>query len=91
MSKKKTLKKMPALLTDEEAEKFVDEADLSEYDLSGFKPVTFEFLKKSARMEIRLPEDQLTALKEIAQQQGIPYTRLVRQFITQGMEALHPL
>ena len=29
------LKKLPTLLTDEEAERFVDEADLSEYDLSG--------------------------------------------------------
>jgi len=91
MSKKKALKKLPVLLTDEDAERFVDEADLSEYDLSGFKPVTFEFLKKSARMEIRLPEHQLAALKKIAKQQGIPYTRLVRQFITQGMESLHPL
>jgi hypothetical protein len=29
------LKKLPPLLTDEDAERFVDEADLSEYDLSG--------------------------------------------------------
>jgi hypothetical protein len=29
------LKKLPVLLTDEDAERFVDEADLSEYDLSG--------------------------------------------------------
>lgn len=29
------LKKLPTLLTDEDAERFVDEADLSEYDLSG--------------------------------------------------------
>jgi len=91
MKKEKKLKKFPAHKTDEDAEKFVDEADLSEYDFSGFKPVKFEFLKKSARMEIRLPEDQLIALKKIAKQKGIPYTRLVRQFITQGMEALHPL
>ena len=32
------LKPMPALLTDEEAERFVETADLSEYDLSGFRP-----------------------------------------------------
>jgi len=89
MVDKKKLKKLPVLLTDEEAEKFTDEADLSEYDLSGFKPVQFEFLKKSARMELRLPEDQLKALKKAAKQQGIPYTRLVRQFIDQGMRTLH--
>ena len=36
-------KKIPTFNTDEEAEKFVDTADLSEYDLSGFKKVHFEF------------------------------------------------
>jgi len=88
MKKEKKLKEFPLHTTDEEAERFVDEADLSEYDFSGFKPVHFEFLKKSARMELRLPEDQLKALKQAAKQQGIPYTRLVRQFIDQGMQAL---
>ena len=36
-------KTIPTFQTDEEAEKFVDTADLSEYDLSGFKKVHFEF------------------------------------------------
>jgi len=35
------LKSMPPLLSDEDAEAFVATADLSEYDLSGFKPVRF--------------------------------------------------
>jgi len=39
-------KKLPILKTDEEAEKFVDTADLSEYDLSGFKKVHFEIKPK---------------------------------------------
>ena len=34
-------KAIPAFQTDEEAEKFVDTADLSEYDLSSFKKSTF--------------------------------------------------
>jgi len=86
MSKdKEKLKQLPPLLSDEEAEKFSDEADLSEYDLSGFKPARFEFQKKTARLELRLPEAQLQALKKAAQVQGIPYTRLVRQFIDQGL------
>lgn len=38
MSGKKKLKQLPPLLSDEEAEKFTEEADLSDYDLSGFKP-----------------------------------------------------
>ena len=85
---KKELKKFPAHKTDEEAERFVDEADLSEYDFSGFKPAQFEFKRKSARLELRLPDEQLAALKQAAKKQGIPYTRLVRQFIDQGMQGL---
>jgi len=38
-------KKTPIFKTDEEAEKFVDTADLTEYDLSGLKPVQYEFEK----------------------------------------------
>ena len=85
---KKKLKKFPVLKTDEEAEKFTDEADLSEYDFSEFKSIQFEFQKKSARLELRLPEEQLKAVKRAAKQRGIPYTRLVRQFIDQGMRQL---
>lgn len=36
-------KKLPPFQNDEEAEKFVDTADLSEYDLSQFKKVHFKF------------------------------------------------
>ena len=36
-------KKIPPLRSDEEAERFVETADLSEYDLSEFKPARFEF------------------------------------------------
>ena len=82
------LKRFPVHKTDEEAEKFVDEADLSEYDFSDFKPIQFEFQKKSARLELRIPQAQLDALKAAAKQKGIPYTRLVRQFIDQGMRSL---
>ena len=40
------LKKFPTFKTDKEAEDFVDNADLTEYDFSEFKPAKFEFLPK---------------------------------------------
>ena len=40
-------KKLPKFKTDEEAEAFVDEADLSQYDPSGMKPVSLEFQPKA--------------------------------------------
>ncbi len=41
-------KALPPLRTDAEAEHFVDTADLSEYDLSDFRPMQFEFSKPGA-------------------------------------------
>ena len=72
-------KQMPVLHSDEEAEALVENADLSEYDLSGFKPVQFEFEKKSAQLNMRLPEALLSAIKAKARERGIPYTRLIRE------------
>jgi predicted DNA binding CopG/RHH family protein len=72
-------KQMPVLNSDDEAEAFIETADLSEYDLSGFKPVQFEFEKKSAQLNMRLPEALLSAVKAKARERGIPYTRLIRE------------
>lgn len=71
-------KPMPSLVSDADAEQFVDTADLSRYDLSGFKPMNFEFAPKSAAMHMRLPQNLLDALKAKAKAKGIPYTRYVR-------------
>lgn len=48
-NERKKLKKLPVLKTDEEAARFVETADLTEYDLSDFKPTRFEF-EKDARV-----------------------------------------
>jgi predicted DNA binding CopG/RHH family protein len=77
------LKKMPVFKTDGQAEEFVESADLSEYDLSGFQPMHFEFEKKSAQLNMRLPETLLRAVKAKAQERGIPYTRLIREALEQ--------
>jgi predicted DNA binding CopG/RHH family protein len=77
----KKLKKLPILRTDEEAEHFVDTADLSEYDLSDFKPMKFEFAAKTERINMRLPEPLLKAVKRKAKQQNLPYQRYIRQVL----------
>lgn len=80
------LKQFPVFRTDEEAEHFVDTADLSEYDFSGFKPMHFEFEKKSAQLNMRLPEQLLQAVKAKAKERGIPYTRLIREALERTVE-----
>jgi predicted DNA binding CopG/RHH family protein len=78
-------KKIPVFHTDEEAERFVETADLTEYDLSQFKPVRFEFEKKAARVNMRLPEPLLEAVKERAKARGIPYQRYIRETLEQAV------
>lgn len=74
-------KPMPSLRSDRQAEEFVDSADLSEFDLSGFKPMRFEVQNKSAALNLRLPQNLLDAIKAKAKSKGIPYTRYIRMLI----------
>ncbi len=85
MSADKTLKKMPPLLSDEDAERFVTEADLSEYDLSGFRPMHFEFEKKTKQINLRMPESMVDEIKRQAAKRGIPYQRFIREAIDRAL------
>jgi len=80
-------KKIPTFRTDRQAERFIDTADLSDYDLSGAQPVRFEFEKKNARVNMRLPQPLLDALKERAKQRGIPYQRFIREALERAVTA----
>ncbi len=78
---KDKVKSLPSLPSDAAAEAFVAEADLTDYDLSGFKPMRFEIEPKSAALNMRLPASLLAALKAKAKANGIPYTRYVRMLL----------
>ena len=77
-------RKVPRLTTDEEAEAFLQE-DLSDLDFSEFKPVTFEFQSKAAQLNMRVPAPLLDAVKQRARDEGIPYTRFIRQLMEQAV------
>ena len=70
-------RKVPALRTDAEAEAFLMQ-DLSDLDLSQFKRHHFEFEKKEAQVNMRVPRSLLDSVKDKARAQGIPYTRYIR-------------
>jgi predicted DNA binding CopG/RHH family protein len=80
-----TLKQFPTFTTDEEAERFVDQADLSEYDFSGFKPMRFELEKKTRQINLRVPDALLVALKAHAKERQLPYQRIIREAIEQAI------
>jgi predicted DNA binding CopG/RHH family protein len=74
-------KKIPIFATDEEAEQFVESADLSAYDLSHFERTRFEFEAKAAQVNMRVPKSLLDAGKKRAKRRGIPYTRFIRELM----------
>jgi predicted DNA binding CopG/RHH family protein len=79
-------KPLPELKTDEEAEEFVANSDLTEYDLSGMRMVRFEFQPKSERVNMRLPRPLLDAVKDAAAKAGVPYQRFIRQVLETAVQ-----
>jgi len=79
-------KEWPVLRTDEEAERFVEEADLSEYDFSKLVPMHFEFAKKDERVNMRLPGELLAAVKAKAKTRGLPYQRFIREALEHAVQ-----
>lgn len=57
-------KPLPKLTSDEAAERFIDEADLSEFDLSSMALNTLEFAPKSEQLDIRVSASLLDAIEK---------------------------
>ncbi len=79
-------RKVPRMTTDEEAEAFLMQ-DLSDLDMSQFKPHHFEFEKKEAQVNMRVPQSLLDSVKDKARARGIPYTRYIRMLMEQDVAA----
>ncbi len=78
-------KKIPVFRTDKAAADFVATADLSDYDLSGLRPMKFEVEKKAAQINMRLPKPLLDAVKQRSIARGIPYTRFIREAVEMAL------
>ncbi|WP_216859499.1 CopG family antitoxin [Sulfitobacter aestuariivivens] len=72
------------MTTDAEAEAFLDQ-DLSDLDLTQFKPADWERQPKTARINMRVPQALVDALKAKAAKRGIPYQRLIREAIERAI------
>ena len=79
-------KTIPSFATNDEAEKFVDTANLSEYDLKGTF-VRFELKRKDKTVSLRLPETLLDAVRARAERDGVPYQRFIRLAVERALEA----
>jgi predicted DNA binding CopG/RHH family protein len=79
-------KKRPTLTSDEEAEEFVANSNLSEYDLSGMTAMRFELKSKDKSVTLRLPEQLLEAVHSRATHAGVPFQLFVRLALERALE-----
>jgi predicted DNA binding CopG/RHH family protein len=85
MSARKKLKQFPRFDSDQEAERFVEQTDLSDYDFSGFKPMQFELERKPKQVNLRMSAGLLAKIKERAEARGIPYQRFIREVLERAV------
>jgi len=79
------LKKLPTFKSDRDAERFVDRADLSQFDLSGGEFVRFELKPKDRSVNLRLPGELLEAVRKRAKRAGLPYQRFIRMKLEEAL------
>jgi predicted DNA binding CopG/RHH family protein len=78
-------KSIPPLRTDKEAEAFLEQ-DLSDYLHEGnFRPVTFEFLPKTEKVNLRIPSSLLSSIKKRALRAKMPYQRYIRHLLERDL------
>ena len=80
---------LPHLTTDEAAEAFLEDVDLSAYDLSGMTLHSFEFSPKSRQVNLRFPEPLLAAVKARAAA-GMSYQKFIRLTLEAALRAPRP-
>lgn len=78
-------KHLPKLMSDEEAEAFLEQ-DLTDYiDLENFTAVRFEFLPKTEKINLRVSKPLLEAVKAKAEAEGISYQKYIRLVIERSL------
>lgn len=78
-------KSLPPLNNDRDAENFLKQ-DLSDYLTSeNFKPVSFEFLPKTEKVNLRIPAPLLEAVKQRAERLHMPYQKYIRHLMEQDI------
>jgi predicted DNA binding CopG/RHH family protein len=79
--------KIPTFQSDAEAERFVDESNLTKFDLSGAQLVRFEMKPKDKSVNLRMPLSLFDAVREEARKAGIPYQRFIRLKLEQAVRS----
>lgn len=79
-------KPIPAFGTDEAARRFVEDADLTEFDLSGFRPARFEFGPKDTQVLVKMSRQQRDAAQMMAERRGLNVSAYIRLLVQEDVE-----
>lgn len=80
-------KKVPKFKTDKEAEQFLEQ-DLTDYiNPKKAQQVTFEFLPKTEKVNLRLPPELLSEVRKKASREGISYQKYIRRAVEKSLDA----
>lgn len=78
---------LPPIKNDKDAEALLEQ-DLSDYLHEGnFQAAKFEFMPKTAKINLRVPEPLLKVIKKRAKNASMPYQRYMRQLLEHGLAA----
>ena len=78
-------KKVPKFKSDKEAEDFL-EHDLTDYiDPRHAQRVTFEFLPKTEKVNLRFPPELLKEVRKKAARKGMSYQKYIRQAVEESL------
>jgi len=72
-------------MSDEEAERFVDQVDLTDLDLSGGTMMRFAFDRKDTQVNLRMPKSLPDAVKERVKARGIADQRFIRETLEKAL------
>ncbi len=86
MEKEMKSKKIPKIDSIQELARFWDTHDLTDFE-DDLQEVTEPIFRREALIRIRLPQNKLEDIKEIAKSRGIEYTELIQQWVTEKAEA----
>ena len=84
----KAKSKIPKFKTESEEQDFWAEADVTDFvDFSEAKRASFPNLMPSTKtISLRLPEDMLCELKELANRRDVPYQSLIKVFLKERID-----
>lgn len=78
-------KKVPKFKSDKEAEQFLEQ-DLTDYiDPRKAQQVTFEFLPKTEKVNLRFPPELLMEVRKKAARQGMSYQKYIRKAVEESL------